>query len=163
MSEKQPPSEKAPRDAGAILAEVGLTPEQLQGKKVVSFGESLAGKVEGAEITDFTTDHYEYYLATNVLAVEGDLNYVVVVGESILQKELDYPGRSEFLGEVMQLLKPDGGILLIAKPVIKPQYADSPEDVEVDYERAMEDRGLKISARYDESDRENPYMSIQNI
>lgn len=112
-------SREPPKDAGAILAEVGLTPEALQGKTVLYFGnEPLV--VEGANITPFDFDHY---IETDELGVgEDGVDYVIAVGESMLQDALGDEDRQILLGQVAETLKTPGeSVLRIAKPYLSIQ------------------------------------------
>jgi hypothetical protein len=159
MTESEPRREVVPNPE-SVLVEVGLTPESLRGKRVIAFGGSLEGSVSGAEITDFTDDHYEAYIAGDgELPITGERDYIVVTNEPRLQSPLGREQREDYLAAVIGLLNPDGGILRIAKPT-----DDYTPDIAASHQYLLnEQMGLPVHVRYDTTDAENPYLSIETI
>jgi hypothetical protein len=160
MTENQPQNERV-SPVAALLTEVGIpSQEVLRGKRVVSFGGSLEGKVPGAEIVDFTDAHYDYYIGGDgELPLAGEQDYILVTDEPRLQSPLGREEREDYLAAVIGLLKSEGGILKIAKP-----SDDYTPDIEASHRYLLtEQMGLPVEVHYDTSDPENPYLSIQTV
>jgi len=161
MQENQPQREavEPPRDAGAILAEVGLTPEALQGKSVLYFGsEPLV--VEGVKITEFDMD---YYIASAGEDMYEDLmDLVVVVDYPYVQDALGNEEREDVLVSAVEIAE---GEVRIAKPVLDPKYSETPEDIEAVFEMALlyHPKEIEARARYDRTDESNPYLVIKRL
>lgn len=153
---------EAPRPPEAILTEVGLTPESLQGSDVFYIGpEPLV--VDGANVSTFNLEYYDAF-DDDLNIEQGSLDHAIGM-DPMLQHALGNPDRERLLGQVIEALKQGEGVLRIAKPYLPLDFVADPEsveDFEIGYEAAIMDiAGLSVRATYDVSDNENPYLLIK--
>lgn len=147
-----PQQERSPQTPDQILGKVGVTPEQLRGKRLLFFGNesnSLLGKIEGADV--IAPDVEAFYIFNELLPTGEQADFVLGI-------------ENEYLGD---LSNPDRVDLLVAAiesaGEVRITQQDAPSEIQDDYAHALYDRGLDVEVTYVDQGDEGSYITIRQM